>query len=395
MPSRAFFELSYTTLRPAANEADTVHVPLMLPCDYDIQETSKHTAAGINVGADTLICDILPDAMLDFERITDRDYKNIVSLIENHHPYFMGLLGCIDRFLYRLQKPETHSDPQTRKEIRSLVQDAITPIPLPPFIEETEQKADHKDKILLRGGLHFSTLEQSALYDLVHAYLNLKAMEGRFDRKLRESLAFAHILQDQQDAFLALYGGYHEGGKGAMSSEFVMLCAHRAHHYEQKLQSQDYSERGRRAASSLAFSSFGHLIEAWILCEKRQRQTCLLIETIMRHFSLKKIPKWARHDTFVLLEREAMKHVYADKIRNFVRQNPQSGLKILAAGSLFMLSLNKSEKTGIDADLHQFINYLLSPHAPYQGEAESFITASRQRMREYENHRDAVMAYKG
>jgi len=191
----------------------------------------------------------------------------------------------------------------------------------------------------------------------------------------------------------ALMGGYHlrmmeacDGflwrGYGWMRLDKIVYNAERADN-DPNITFESYVTRGRAAAQTLSSNDAKTLLAGWLAAERIQEELCRDIDAVLALPDIRRLPRWVRSDVFRILEREAMKQVFAETlIKHF--------------GDLPEIRRNRSISEPIEANakgeasplIQQLLNQTLAADGKYSGSALLFASQARRRR---EESRDVVL----
>lgn len=276
--------------------------------------------------------------------------------------YRITLELLIDRILM-----ESRADATRTKGVRS----AFAPEDPPePVINSMAQKFG------LEGVLNFPVIASRTDIQLLELYLRLYGAATP-----SHSNPAAHLFQilgSYADRFLESADGFEWRGYGWVRLDRVVYEAERLDH-DPDITFESYVGRGRTAAEALAVADPRPLLAAWIQAERVQRELCRDIDTVLRLPDIRRLPRWARADVFRILEREAMKQVFADGIARQYAEWPA-----LRRSPILADPINANAKGEVSPLIQQILNQTLSADARYSGSAEAFALQADRRFTEAE-----------
>ncbi|NBX66629.1 MAG: hypothetical protein EBQ96_06505 [Proteobacteria bacterium] len=276
--------------------------------------------------------------------------------------YRITLELLIDRILM-----ESRSDPIRTKGVRA----AFAPEDPPePVIDGMAQKFG------LEGVLNFPVIASRTDIQLLELYLRLYGAATP-DNKTPSAHLFP-ILGSYVGRFIENGDGFEWRGYGWVRLDRVVYDAERLDH-DPEITFESYVARGRTAAEALAVADLKPLLAAWIQAERVQRELCRDIDSVLRLPDIRRLPRWIRADVFRILEREAMKQVFAEGI---VRQYAE--LPALRRASILADPINANAKGEVSPIIQQLLNQTLSADARYAGSAEAFALQAERRFTEAE-----------
>ncbi|GEM_PF-1245303 len=356
-------ESAYFDLKKALAQYRSKGLPLAPSQGFMIAFST--TATDDAEEADRLFTHPSPDKILDFLNLTEKDFKNLLQMVEDSHLYRINLTFMMDHLLHLRQE-----HPMLEARLKS----AFEPYILPPVMQDNAKPA-----YKFAGGLTYPFLDHCRSQDLIHAYLSLVEDIASYPQVIRDSLNFGSVIDANPSMFLTCFNGYKVGEEGALNGRLVLEnCLRCSHDIDKKLET--YVEKGRIAALSLAFSSPHDLIEAWLHADRFQHNRCEMIDTAMQLIHPRKLARWIKIDVFTILEREAMKQVFAE---NLVTQH---GLGIIPAKAEHLRSAIQHNADGdVDKNLQQLLTQTLTPDQGYSGIAEMFYLDARKREIEFQS----------
>jgi hypothetical protein len=186
---------------------------------------------------------------------------------------------------------------------------------------------------------------------------------------------------------IALFGGYPKHfiercdgfvwrGLGWVRLDQLIYDAERLDH-DPDITFESYVSRGRAGAESLAVAEAEPLLAAWVHAERVQRELCRDIDAVLKLTDIRRLPRWVRADVFRILEREAMKQVFAEGITKQYGEWPA-----LRRCTLLAEPIAANAKGEVAPLIQQLLNQTLSADARYAGSAEAFALQAERRYAE-------------
>jgi hypothetical protein len=260
---------------------------------------------------------------------------------------------------------ESRSDPVRMKGVRQ----AFAPDDPPEPIGDTMA-----EKYAFAGVLHFPVIASRTDAQLIDLYLRL------FGPACPEHT-------DPQSHLAAMLGGYparladaFDGiiwrGTGWVRLDRIVYDAERLD-YDPNITLESYVPRGRSAAEALHINDPESLLAAWLSAERVQRELARDIDAVLRLSDIRRLPRWVRSDVFRLLEREAMKQVFAEGIVRHLSDWPS-----LRRTRILAEPIEANAKGEVAPLLQQLMNQTLSADSRYSGAAEAFALAAERRYAE-------------
>lgn len=276
--------------------------------------------------------------------------------------YRITLELLIDRILM-----ESRNDVVRTKGVRM----AFTPEDPPePVVDGMAQKFG------LEGVLNFPVIASRTDLQLLDLYLRLFGTAT--PQHTTPAAHLAPILGSYTERFLEHGDGFEWRGYGWIRLDRVIYEAERLDH-DPDITFESYVNRGRTAAEALAVGDPKPLLAAWIQAERVQRELCRDIDTVLRLPDIRRLPRWVRADVFRILEREAMKQVFAEGITKQLGEWPA-----LRRTSILAEPIGANAKGEVSPIIQQLLNQTLSADARYSGSAEAFALQAERRFTEAE-----------
>jgi len=215
------------------------------------------------------------------------------------------------------------------------------------------------------GILNHPGLASRTTYDLFELFLTLS-------KTMPDRARPIEIFLPHTQAFTDKFDGFMRGDEGWIRFDRLIYSATR-HGQSGDEAFENYAERGRQAAESMAIEGRWGLLAAWIQAEHAQMRLCRDIDGVLRISGLVKLPRWVRHDIFTLLEREAMKQVFAETMLKSGKDHmPPAGTPLHDAVML-------NAKGGVNEQLQKLMAQTISSDARYSGAAGDFVAEAENR----------------
>lgn len=331
MGMKAFFNLSKATTLIGNGPLSTL-VPIALSYNDDLDQPSDSC----------LECELEGGAMLP-NCDTDEGRQQLGSLIDDVALYRISLELMLDRLL-----DEAERDRKARSALKNMGAGTV-----PAAIDNPLARQYGFEGILNHPGLASRSTQ-----DLFGLFLILARTMPEHARPIELFLPHSVALTDKMDGFI-------QGNTGWVRFDKVIYGAARIGQ-DRSAGLENYAERGRQAAMSMAIEDHWGLLAAWIQAESAQTLICRDIDAVLSLKSLQKAPRWISIDIFSLLEREAMKQVFAERMAETPGEMPPVASKLAEA-----IKLNA--KGGVNAHIQKLMNQTISSNARYSGAAADFV----------------------
>ena len=294
---------------------------------------------------------------------TQRGREEFASMIESIPLYRINLELLIDRVLLQAKTSATRL---------KAVQAAFAPDDVPESVSDTMA-----EKYAFSGVLHHPAIASRTSLVLLDLYLRL------YGPAMPEHAG----ISDHMDA---LMNGYHtrmmricDGflwrGQGVVRLDKLVYDAQRADH-DPSITFESYVARGQEAAKTIGSNDAKSLLAGWLAAERVQEKLCRDIDAVLSLPDIRRLPRWVRSDVFRVLEREAMKQVFAETlIEHF------SDLPDIRRSRLIAEPVEANAKGEVSPLLQQLLNQTLAAEAKYSGSALLFATQAKQRRDEASN----------
>ncbi|HEY8964435.1 MAG TPA: hypothetical protein VIN59_08255 [Alphaproteobacteria bacterium] len=195
--------------------------------------------------------------------------------------------------------------------------------------------------------------------------------------------------QDIPTHLAALMNGYHvrmmeacDGflwrGHGWARLDKMVYNAERVDH-DPTITFESYVARGQEAAHAIASHDPKTLLAGWLAAERLQEDLCRDIDAVLSLPDIRRLPRWVRFDVFRILEREAMKQVFAEDLLSVFGDLPD-----IRRNRLIAEPIEENAKGEVSPMLQQLMNQTLAAEAKYAGGALQFADAAQRRRAEAE-----------
>ena len=196
-------------------------------------------------------------------------------------------------------------------------------------------------------------------------------------KRQKEDYSFQrNILRQNTQEFLQQFDGFFEEQKGQIRSDILLAFGLRLDHDPHK-SFESYINSGQQAARRKNISEPHELLWAWMECDDYQQRRSRDMHRVMSLTTLPRLPNWIRIDAFKLLEMEAMKQIFAEKM---VIADPD--LTILK-GALELKRALRTNALGRGAEtLQQLTEQALKGDKAYDGAGLRFHEQAEMRAKE-------------
>ncbi len=233
---------------------------------------------------------------------------------------------------------------------------------------------DPMTKYGFAGALHYPLIATRTEAQLIDVYLRL------FGPACPEHTDIASHIEAMLGGYPVRFAEKYDGliwkGEGWIRLDRMVYEAERLD-YDPEITFESYVTRGRAAAQMLHVTDPKALLAAWLSAERIQHELCRDIDAVLRLPDVRKLPRWIRADVFRLLEREAMKQVFAESlVQSFSEWTDLRHARILSE------PIEANGKGEVAPLIQQLMNQTLSVDSSYAGAGEAFALASERRMAE-------------
>ncbi|MCB1537692.1 MAG: hypothetical protein H6865_02080 [Rhodospirillales bacterium] len=286
--------------------------------------------------------------------------ETLAGLMGETPLYRLALELLIDRILLAAQK-----DDSRMKGVRQ----AFAPEDAPEAITDTMA-----ERHTFEGTLHFPIIATRSDAQLIDLYLRLFGAACPEHRDVHDHLAA--MLGGYPGRLSAKYDGLLWRGAGWVRLDRLIYEGERLD-YDPDITFESYVARGRAAAESLATADPESLLAAWVHAERVQRELCRDIDCVLKLPDIRRLPRWVRSDVFRILEREAMKQVFAEALARGMAEWP--GLR---HARILAEPIEANARGEVAPLIQQLLNQTLSADARYAGAADAFALQAERRWSE-------------
>lgn len=186
----------------------------------------------------------------------------------------------------------------------------------------------------------------------------------------------ANIIGKNTPHFLEQYDGFADPHGGKIKADILIGFGSRQD-YRPTLNPQNCLEEGYNKAMKMDVPEARELLWAWLEADHYQMRRCFDIDRLLRLEGLPRIPSWVHSDILSMLEKEAMKQIFAKKYFALDQQE-----RLLNDAQKIKASLAKNAKREIDGLLEKLMEETLNVGASYKGTAGQFYQLAQDRRRE-------------
>ena len=199
-------------------------------------------------------------------------------------------------------------------------------------------------------------------------------------RRHKEDFSFQrNILGGKCESFLQQFDGIFEENKGQIRSDILLAFGIRADHDPHKPFDR-YVAHGQSSARHMKINEPRELLWAWLESDHYQARRAHDLNRVMGLTTLPRRPNWVRMEIYALMEREAMKNVFAER---YLKNDPDYTL--LEASPLLKEAISIIAQGQIADAIHTLYELVSPQHPPYDGAGLRFYEAALQRVKESHN----------
>lgn len=278
----------------------------------------------------------------------------LAGIIDNHALYRMSLELLIDKILLNA------ADNDKRKKA---IAAAFAPEDVPETIYDIVA-----EQYKFAGMLKHPAIASLNSLSLLELYLRLYGAATPEHKDIQAHLA--PIACAYPAKLLASCDGIMWRGRGWVRLDTLIYACERADH-DPQITFESYVARGRGAAEKLHSDDAKTLLAAWISAEDVQEKLCRSIDVVLSLSDIKRLPRWVRADVFRILEREAMKQVFAEKLEGHmgdINKIPQLAEPIAA-----------NARGDVSPLIQQLLNQTLAVDGHYLGGGLAFAKEAAKR----------------
>lgn len=281
----------------------------------------------------------------------------LAEIIDKTSLYRLSLELRIDKVLLAAK-----DDPVRSKAVAS----AFAPEDVPETIYDKVAQ-----QYQFEGTLKHPAIASLSALQLVELYLRLygPAMPNK------ESVAqhLAHMVEPYPSSLLSRVDGIMWRGRGIIRMDALIYGCERAD-YDPAITYESYVARGRQAAEKLHGKDAVTLFAAWLSAEDVQAHLCRSIDNVLSLPDLKRLPRWVRADVFRILEREAMKQVFAERLMEHINEMPA-----LKRQTELYEPIKWNAQGDVSPLIQQLLNQTLAVDGNYSGGAAAFADKAEKR----------------
>lgn len=304
------------------------------------------------------LADVSEIKALDLDTMDGREA--LAKIVRDVPLYRITMELLIDRILL-----ESLGDAVRMKAVRTAFSPEDPPEPVADIMTQ---------KYAFSGVLHFPIIASRNDGQLIDLYLRLYGPATPMHANAGEHLAA--LLGGLPERLIEKCDGILWRGAGLIRLDRLVYEAERMDN-DPEVTFESYVTRGRAAAEALAVDEPVPLLAAWIQAERVQRELCRDIDSILRLMDVRRLPRWIRADVFRILEREAMKQVFAEGIAKRMGDWPA-----LRRSTILAEPIAANAKGEVAPLIQQLLNQTLSADASYAGSAEAFALQAERRWSE-------------
>lgn len=301
---------------------------------------------GEEASCDSKLCiDLAQDKILTLPQHPE----NLVALLTDAPLAVAALQIILDGFLTMAREGE---------ELKTL----IAPVFPKSTFPHAHDQGNHHD-----GSLTHPMLEHMDLEPLSDLYCALLRVCKPHADALKH-LDLKPILPHCPNILDGVYYGVLAWDQGAILHPTLLNNAYRT--MDNTTNEENRVQQGREAALSLAFENDEDWLNAWQRADAFQGRLCRDMHTVLTLHPGKACPEWVRSDMSRVLEREAMKQIFAQKILK---------LDALKTKSDLITIIEQSAKNDVTPALQQAANELLNNDGNYSGTLHHFAAQAEAR----------------
>lgn len=302
---------------------------------------------------DSFVLSSSPD-ILDMDN--PRAPQQLAALLENIPLYRLNMELALDRAL-----TGRHKNIPVRAALEKAFGGKTLPTTMNAAADESESMA---------GGLGHPMLGHTETSELCRLYTGFLLAIGT---QQNDYIFEKDILGRHAAPFLAVYDGFAVNGTGAVRADTLLGFGLRVDH-DPGRPLEACIEEGTRRAKKMQPGQPQEVIWAWLEADDYQRRRCADIHRLLSLPALSRRPNWLRADVFAILEREAMKQVFAAHILAVPR-----AMQMLESAPLVKKAVQNGAAGQVDEKLQTLLAQALNAGAGYAGSAGKFAQAAHER----------------
>ncbi|HEY8191110.1 MAG TPA: hypothetical protein VIG74_01700 [Alphaproteobacteria bacterium] len=302
---------------------------------------------------DAFVLASTPD-LLDMDK--SRAPQQLSALLDNIPLYRINMELALDRAL-----AERHKNALVQAALEKAFGGKALPTTMHAAADERETMA---------GGLRHPMLGHAETGELCRFYISFLQAIGvnQNDYSFEKDILGRHPVQ-----FLAVFGGYIINGAGAVRADTLLGFGSRMDH-DPGRPLEACIEEGTRRAKSMRPGQPQEVIWAWLEADHYQMRRCADIHRLLSLTTLSRRPNWLRNDVFAILEREAMKQVFAAHILTV----PQA-MEMVSTAPLVKKAMQDNSAEKVDERLQTLLAQVLNADTGYAGAAGKFAHTALER----------------
>jgi len=258
--------------------------------------------------------------------------------------------------------------------IQKILEHIFANEPMPDTLAQPQKGENSPD-----GGLRHPVLAHMDKAELCRIYLSfLKEYRSFLKAKGNDQNVYdfeKRILGQHPERFLEYFEGFIFSFTGKIRADTLIGFGTRVDHDADKTQPIDsYVEAGQKKAGSMNLTEPRELLLAWLAADHYQMRRCHDIDRLLTMKNLPRIPNWVQTDILKLIEKEAMKQQFAQKIVT-------DGMALLDNMPKVKAAIKAEAEGQVDDLLQRLVAETFSPGSGYSGTAGkiSKIAAMREK----------------
>ena len=293
----------------------------------------------------------------------DKGGKALGKLLEEVPLFRMRVEIYFDRLLER-----RHDD--------NIIEQAVTagfdekPIPQTVPIPKEEKNYD------LGGKLHHPMIGHLSSEEIATLYTQTIVELRMLDAERAERYSIKEVLGSHWHRLLDFYDGYLHGAYGYARIDKLVSHAHRVG-AETLLPHENYIAQGIEAANAIKIDGRRSALQNYAQCDAFQIRRCKQLDKFLSQMKLKEAPEWVSLDIEQLLEKEAMKQVFAQKYQEF-----DKSFKKLEELENLKAALTLNAEGSLDDLLQTLLSQVITVEGTYNDAARRFVQKGDIRQKE-------------
>ena len=239
------------------------------------------------------------------------------------------------------------------------------------------QKIENKNAMngdIVGGELSFPVLEHLSEEHLAESYFLF--FEKLNDMNLRKEYGFHNIVKLDRGPFYKNFDGFKTGNTTYIRfDKLIETCKRLA--IGSGLSVEDYMNSGKQRAEAETYETAPEQLNAYLQTDRHQYMRCKEIDGLLTIMDY--IPECMNYDIFSIVEQEAMKQVYAERLLS-----SEDGRACIEHTSHIKDAIEHNAAGNISERLQNLIDQTIVPDAEYAGAAKDFLAHSEHRQLEAE-----------